>query len=212
MTQLLLIRHATNDYVKTGRLAGWTPGVHLDDAGREQAARLAERLASARLTAVYSSPLERTMETAQIVAEPHSLEVQACEDVGEVRYGDWTGKKLRQLRRTRLWKVVQGYPSGARFPGGESIREVQARVVGALEGLAEEHPRGRVAVVAHSDVLKLALAHFIGMPLDLYQRLVIDPASLSVVWLGRMGPRIMLVNDTSHYRQNEKQHDHTKKP
>ena len=126
------------------------------------------------------------------------------EDLGEVRYGDWTGKKYRQLRRTRLWKVIQGYPSGARFPNGESIREVQARVVSALEKLAERHTQDKVAVVAHADVLKLALAHYIGMPLDLYQRLTIAPASLSMIWLGRMGPRVILINDTSHYARDER--------
>lgn len=198
MTQLFLIRHATNDYVKSGRLAGWTPEVHLNDKGQEQATALGKRLAEVRLTAVYSSPLERTVETAQAVAAPHKLDVQIDEELGEVHYGAWTGKKLRQLRRTRLWKVVQQYPSGARFPDGESIRETQARVVGALERIAAQHPKGRVAAVAHSDVLKLAVAHFAGMPLDMYQRLVIDPASLSVIWLGRMGPRIVLMNDTSH--------------
>lgn len=210
MTQFLLIRHATNDYVKTGRLAGWTPGVHLNEKGREEAAATGARLATARLTAVYSSPLERAMETAQAVAEPHSLEVQICEEVGEVRYGEWTGKKLRQLSRTRLWKVVQGYPSGARFPGGESIREAQARAVGGLERLAERHTKGQVVVVAHSDIIKLMVAHYAGMPLDMYQRLSIDPASLSVIWLGRMGPRIALVNDTSHYRNREKKKESTK--
>lgn len=207
MTQFLLIRHATNDYVKTGRLAGWTPEVHLNEKGHQEADALGARLAAARLTAVYSSPLERAMETAQAVAKPHGLEVQVCEEVGEVRYGEWTGKKLRQLSRTRLWKVVQGYPSGARFPGGESIREAQARAVGGLECMAERHPKGRVAVVAHSDIIKLMLAHYAGMPLDMYQRLSIDPASLSVVWLGRMGPRIALVNDTSHYRNREEKKD-----
>lgn len=203
MTQLLIIRHATNDYVRTGRLAGWTPGVHLTDKGRAQAEALAERLAPAKLAAVYSSPLERTVETAEIIARPHDLEVLISEDVGEVRYGEWTGKKLRKLRRSRLWPVIQHYPSGARFPEGESIREVQARVVGGLERIAERHFRSRVAVVAHSDVIKLALAFFAGMPLDMYQRLVIDPASLSTIWLGRMGPRITLMNDTSHHPRDE---------
>ena len=204
MTEFLLIRHAQNDFIKTGRLAGWTPGVHLNEKGHQEAAALGARLASLALTAVYSSPLERALETAGAIAEPHGIEVQIVEDLGEVRYGDWTGKKYRQLRRTRLWKVVQGYPSGARFPNGESIREVQARVVGALEKLAERHPQDKVAIVAHADVLKLALAHYIGMPLDLYQRLTIAPASLSMIWLGRMGPRVILINDTSHYARDER--------
>ena len=203
MTQLLLIRHAQNDYVKTGRLAGWTPQVHLNEKGRAEAEALGQRLAKARLTAIYSSPLERAVETAQPLAEHYSHDVQIEDEVGEVRYGDWTGKRLRQLTRTRLWKVVQQYPSGARFPGGESLREAQSRVLSALERLTEAHPGGRVAIVAHADIIKLAVAHFAGMPLDMYQRLIIAPASLSIIWLGRMGPRIVLMNDTSHYSSRD---------
>jgi probable phosphomutase (TIGR03848 family) len=209
VVQLILIRHAQNEWVRTGRLAGWTPGVHLNDEGKQQAEALGKRLASANLQAVYSSPLERAVETAEaITAHYPDLSVAVEEGVGEVRFGEWTGKRLRQLRRKRLWEVVQHFPSGARFPQGESIREMQNRVVSTLERLADAHPGGRIAVVAHSDVLKAAIAHFAGIHLDLFQRLIISPASISIVALGRSGVRIVRLNDISHYeesRNNKKQ-------
>lgn len=200
MTQLVLIRHAQNDFVRTGRLAGWLPEVHLNEEGQKQAAALGQRLASAKLSAIYSSPLERAVETAQAIADHHAgMQVQAVEGIGEVRFGDWTGKRLMQLARTRLWRVVQSYPSGARFPDGESFFEVQYRMVTTIESLAARHPSGRIAIVAHSDVIKIVLAHYAGVHLDLFQRFVISPASISIVHLGRMGPSIVRINDTAHY-------------
>lgn len=200
MTILLLIRHAQNEWVRTGKLAGWTPEVHLNEEGKKQAEFLGGRLASAKLQAVYSSPLERAVETAQAVLKHYpNLELQIEQGVGEVDFGKWTGKRLQQVARTRLWKVVQGYPSGARFPDGESFREMQFRVVTALEEIAAGHPSGNVAVVSHSDVIKAVVAHYTGMHLDLFQRIIISPASVSVIALGRMGPRIIKINDTSHY-------------
>lgn len=210
MTTLLLIRHAQNEWVRTGKLAGWTPGVHLNDEGKKQAELLGERLAHAKLQAVYSSPLERAVETAEAIVKHHDqLTLQVHAGVGEVDFGDWQGKRLRQLSRTRLWQVVQNYPSGARFPDGESFREMQFRVVSALEEIAQQHPRGMVAVVAHSDVIKAMMAHYLGLHLDLFQRLIISPAAISIVALGRMGPRIIKLNDTAHYdlrREDESDH------
>ena len=198
----MLIRHAQNDWVKTGRLAGWTPGVHLNEEGRRQAEALGERLASAKLQAVYSSPLERAVETAEAVVKHYpGLAVQIEEEVGEVAFGKWTGERLRKLRRRRLWDIVQNYPSGARFPEGESFRETQNRVIDALERIAQRHPGGKVAVVSHSDVIKLAVAYYAGIHLDLFQRLIISPASISIIGLSRMGPRIIRLNDTAHYEQ-----------
>ena len=200
MTELLLIRHAQNDWVQTGRLAGWTPEVHLNKEGQRQAEALGHRLAGVALRAIYSSPLERAIETAQAIIKHHSaLELQIDEGIGEVRYGRWTGRSLRQLSRTRLWRVVQGYPSGARFPQGESIWEMQARVVTALERIAEEHSGAAIAVVSHCDVIKATVAHYAGMHLDQYQRIVISPASISIIALYRSGPRIVRLNDTCHY-------------
>lgn len=195
MTTLILVRHATNDWVKKGLLAGWTPGVHLNEEGRAQAQAVGRRLAVLKLAAVYSSPLERALETAQAVAEPQGLAVQMCEGVGEVQYGAWNGQPLRKLYKRPLWASVQVYPSGTRFPGGESIGEMQARVVAALEEIRAVHPQATVAVVAHADVIKAAVAYYAGVPLDLFQRLLVSPASVTMIRFSRFGPRLVLLND-----------------
>jgi probable phosphoglycerate mutase len=195
MMNLLLIRHALNDWVGK-RLAGWTPGVHLNDEGRTQAAALAERLAEVPLAAVYSSPLERTLETAQPLAEARGLTVLARANLGEARFGDWTGRDLKELNKEKLWPVIQVYPSGARFPGGESIRELQARLVAELDAIRDAHPGQTVAVVSHSDPIKLAVAHYAGLPLDLFQRLTISPASITAFTFSRFGPRLICLNYT----------------
>jgi len=201
-TTLLLVRHALNDWVGD-KLAGWTPDVHLNDKGRAQAEALAGRLADRPITAVYSSPLERAVETAQIIAGPHNIEVQIRESVGEVRYGEWTGQSLKDLAKEDAWRVVQFYPSGARFPGGEAIREMQARAVAALDDIVAAHPSEAVLVVSHADVIKAALAHYVGLHLDLFQRLVVSPASLSVVAFTPMGPRLISLNDAAHVPEED---------
>jgi probable phosphomutase (TIGR03848 family) len=206
-TTLLLVRHALNDWVGD-RLAGWTPNVHLNDKGRAQAEALAERLADRSITAVYSSPLERAVETAEIVAGPHKIEVQIREGVGEVRYGEWTGQPLKELAKEDAWTVVQFYPSRARFPGGEAIREMQARAVAELDTIVAAHASETVLVVSHADVLKAALAHYAGLHLDLFQRLVVSPASLSVVAFAPMGPRLICLNDAAHVPEEETSDQH----
>jgi probable phosphoglycerate mutase len=193
MMNLLLIRHALNDWVGE-RLAGWAPDVHLNEKGRAQATALAQRLATVPLAAVYSSPLDRTMETARTVAEAHGLAVQEREGLGETRFGDWTGRTLKELKEEELWPVVQVYPSGARFPGGESLREVQARIVAALDAVRDAHLAQTVAVVSHSDPIKMAVAHYAGLPLDLFQRLTISPASVTAFTFTRFGPRLICLN------------------
>ena len=199
MTEFLLIRHAINDWVSTGRLAGWTAGVHLNAEGRIQAAALGEHLAQAHLDAIYASPLERTLETAQAVAAHHpTLTVQALEGIGEVHFGTWQGEKLSRLRREPLWQIVQMYPSRAQFPEGEAIRQAQLRAVDAIESLVNQHPKQRVILVSHSDVIKLIVAHYLGMHLDFFQRIEISPASLTTIYLGAARPTIGRVNDTGH--------------
>lgn len=199
MTEFLLIRHATNTFVSTGRLAGWTPGVSLNDDGRAQAAALGERLAPVKLAAIYSSPLERTVETAEAIARHHpQLAVQPLEDVGEVRYGEWQGARLSRLRKEKLWETVQSYPSRVQFPGGETIRQAQARAVDALEQLVLAHPKERIVVVSHSDVIKLVVAHYLGAHIDFFQRIEISPASVTTIVLGANRPHIVCVNDTCH--------------
>jgi probable phosphomutase (TIGR03848 family) len=195
MMNLLLIRHALNDWVGE-KLAGWTPDVHLNEQGREQAAALAERLAAVPLAAIYSSPLERTVETATPLAKVHGLEVHLRDRLGETHFGDWTGRRLAELKEEELWPVVQVYPGGARFPGGESLREVQARLVAELDAIRDAHPDQTVAVVSHSDPIKLAVAHYLGLPLDLFQRLAISPASVTAFAFNRFGPHLVVMNHT----------------
>jgi probable phosphoglycerate mutase len=179
MTQLLLIRHAHNDWVNQ-RLAGWTSGVHLSGRGHDEARALADRLADYPLDAVYSSPLDRALETARYLAEPRGLLLRVLEAVGEVEYGEWTGQDLQALRQDPLWKVVQTHPSLVRFPGGESLPEVQARAVAAVEALRAEHGQGVLAIVTHGDVIKALIAHYAGLHLDHFQRFAVATASVSV--------------------------------
>jgi probable phosphoglycerate mutase len=195
MTLLLLIRHALTD--ATGkRLSGQARGIHLSRAGGNQAAALAERLAPVPVAVVYSSPLERCVETARAVARPRGMEVRVEPGIIEVAYGNWTGRPLAQLSRTALWKQLQGAPSTMRFPGGESLAEVQQRAVGALDAIAARHPKKIVAAFTHADVIRLAVAHYAGVHLDLFQRFIVGPTSVSAVLLGDRIPRILRVNDS----------------
>jgi probable phosphomutase (TIGR03848 family) len=195
MPAILLIRHGENDYVKKGRLAGRMPGVHLNQKGREQAQALAEKLRGTPIKAVYSSPLERTMETAEPIAKALDLEVIPCDDLLEVDFGEWQGKTLKGLRRLKLWKRVQRSPATMRFPGGESFAEAQFRACRALEHIAGQYEeKDLIACVAHSDLIKLAVAYFLGLPLDLFQRLYIAPASFTVLALGPDGSFLVTLN------------------
>jgi probable phosphomutase (TIGR03848 family) len=193
MMNLLLIRHALNDWADK-KLAGWTPGVSLNAEGCAQVEALVAQLAEVPLAAVYSSPLERTMETARPVAEAHGLTVQVREALGEIRFGEWTGRSLEELGKEALWPIIQVYPSGARFPGGESLREVQARLIAEIDAIRDAHDRETVAVVSHSDPIKMAVAHYLGLPLDLYQRLSIGPASVTAFAFTPFGPRLLVLN------------------
>lgn len=201
MTTFILIRHAVNDYVKSGRLAGHTRGVRLSAEGRQQAQALAERLAAAPapIHHLYSSPLVRTMETARAIqARLPRLQLRRCAAIAEVRYGRWQGGRIRELTRRRLWRVIQQYPSRAQFPEGETLRAVQARAVDEIERLRLLHPRQQIALVSHADVIRLVVAHFLGMHLDLYQRIQIQPASLSVLHLTAGRPTLLSLNDCAH--------------
>lgn len=196
MTHLLLIRHGINDMVGTKKLAGWLPDIHLNAEGQAQAVALAERLQHLPISAIYCSPLERTQETAAPLAQIKNLPVLLREGLIEVNYGDWTGQAIDDLNKLDLWRVVQTYPSGMRFPGGDSMRAMQARFVDDLEAIAADHPREIVAVVTHADLIKSALAHYLGVHFDLFQRIVVDPASVSVVTLTKYGPRVSRINDS----------------
>jgi len=206
MTTILLIRHATNDFVKTGKLAGWTPEVHLNDEGKAQAQALSIRLADAPLHHLYASPLERTMETAEAVRLHHpQLQIEQNPTLGEVRYGDWEGMSLSTLQKRKMWEVVQEYPSRAVFPNGETMRGVQVRAVDEIERLVIKHPRHMIAIVSHADLIKMVLAHYLGMHLDNFQRIVVSPASISVISLSHSRPFVGVMNDTAHITQMEQE-------
>jgi probable phosphoglycerate mutase len=195
-TVVLLVRHART--ATTGkRLPGRAPGLVLRPAGRREAEALAGRLAGVpRLAAVYSSPLERARETAAAIARPRRLAVRIARDLVELDVGRWTGLTLRAARKRPEWGAVQRHPSGFRFPDGESFTDMQARVVAAVGRLVARHAGQTVVAVSHADPIKAALAHALGIPLDLFQRLVVAPASVSAVAYGATGPTVLTANAT----------------
>lgn len=195
MTTILLIRHGQNDYVKEGRLAGRQPGVHLNKNGKSQAKQLAQYLAKTAVKAIYSSPLDRAVETAAPIAKLHKLSVLKRKALIEMDIGKWQGKTLKQVGRTKLWKVVQKNPSRARFPEGESFAEAQLRIAAELENIAVQHKSKDIVVcVGHSDMIKLAIAYYLGLPLDLFQRLTVQPASISTLVFHNSGTQIININ------------------
>ncbi len=195
MPTILLIRHGENDYVKNGRLAGRLPGVHLNDAGRRQAAWLAEKLKAAPIKAVYSSPLERTLETARPLAKALGLEIQPRFGLIEVDCGDWQDQSLKQLKRLQLWKIVQASSSSFTFPGGESFSAAQQRIVAELQAIARQsQPKDLLVCFSHSDPIKLAVAYLIGLPLDLFQRLQVSPGSITTLSISEAGASLLAMN------------------
>ena len=195
MTTFLLIRHGENEYVAKGRLAGRLPGVHLNENGKKQAEIVAKAFAKAPIKAVYASPMERCMETAKPLAVALDLEVIPSQGLIEVDFGKWQDKTLKQLRHRKLWKVVQANPSRMRFPEGETFVNAQQRIVQELESLAREYdPKDLIACFSHSDLIKLAVSYYLGQPIDLFQRIMIAPASISILHLGEMGAQIINVN------------------
>ena len=198
MPTFLLIRHAENEYVAKGRLAGRLPGVHLNKNGKRQAETVAVALAKAPIKAIYSSPMERCLETAQPLAAATGLEIIPRKGLIEVDFGKWQDKTLKQLSRRKLWKVVQANPSRMQFPKGETFGNAQQRIVQELENLANEHgDRELIACFSHSDLIKLAVSYYLGQPIDLFQRIMISPASVSIIHLGDMGAQIINVNHST---------------
>ena len=198
MTTVLLVRHGLT--ALTGPiLSGWTPGLHLDDRGRAQVASLGERMRAIPLAAVVTSPLERCRETADAVLagrEP-APPLHVDERVGEVHYGSWTGRPFKELTKDPLWRVVQGHPSAAVFPDGEGLAAMAAR---AAEAVRDWNARlgqdATYALVSHADVIKSLIADALGLHLDGYQRIVVDPASLTVIQYAALRPFVIRVNDT----------------
>ncbi|HEY7937332.1 MAG TPA: MSMEG_4193 family putative phosphomutase [Candidatus Limnocylindrales bacterium] len=197
MTTVLLVRHGLT--ALTGpTLVGWTPGIHLDDRGRKQAEALAARLRPVALAAIVSSPLERCVDTADALAagrEPAPAR-EVDDRIGEVGYGEWTGREIKVLARDPLWAIVQAHPSAVTFPGGEALRETQARAVAAVRDWNERFgPEATYALVSHADVIKAILADALGLHLDQFQRIVVGPASLSVIRYTKLRPFVLRVND-----------------
>jgi len=195
MATLLLIRHGHTDAAGK-RLTGWHPGVHLNDRGRAEADRLVERLDGVRVEAIYSSPLERCRETAAPLAKARRLSVHIRRRLIETGYGEWTGRSIAQVRKTKLWRTVERVPSAMRFPGGESLLEVQARAVDEINRIAQAHPKGVVVVVSHADPIRLVIAQVAGADVDHLHRLVVDTCSITAVSLDDAVPRLLKVNDT----------------
>jgi len=198
MTTVVLVRHGLT--ALTGPvLAGWTPGLHLDERGTAQAAAVAERLRPVPFDAVVSSPLDRCLDTAGAVLEGRSLELQVDDRLGECRYGDWTGRPLKELAKDPLWKVVQAHPSAVTFPGpeGEPLRETQARAVAAVRDWnARLGPDATWLACSHGDVIKAVVADAMGLHLDQFQRIVVDPCSVTVIRYTELRPFVVRVNDT----------------
>ena len=194
-TRLVLARHAVT--AQTGPLlSGRTPGIDLNETGRGQAEALGARLAALPVAAVYASPIERTTQTAMAVAAHHGLEVRPLEGVLEADYGEWTGQKIADLAKTDLWKVVQRTPSRASFPGGEALAAMQTRMIATLDGVVAAHPGELVVVVSHADPIKAAIAQYTGVHLDLFQRIVVSPASVTAFEFSPHGVAMVKCNDT----------------
>jgi probable phosphomutase (TIGR03848 family) len=199
VTTVLLLRHGRTTANTGGVLAGWTPGIGLDETGQAQVQAVAARLAPVPLAAIVSSPLERCVRTAEAVAAGRELAVQTDDRLGEARYGDWTGRPLKELVKDPLWKVVQQHPSAAVFPGpeGEGLAQTQARAVAAVrEWNAKLGPDAVWLACSHGDVVKAVLADALGLHLDAFQRIVVDPASISVITYTETRPFVVRMNDT----------------
>jgi probable phosphoglycerate mutase len=195
-TLILFVRHGQTG--TTGSvLPGRAPGLHLAEKGQEQAAAVAQRIGALKNkpAAVYASPLERTRETAAPIAKALGLRVRAEKGLLECDFGAWTGKKLRDLYKKPEWATVQRYPSGFRFPGGESFAEMQTRITDAASRLAAAHAGKAIVAVSHADPIKAAVAAAVGTHLDLFQRIVVSPCSVTAILYGPGGPTVLAVNN-----------------
>ena len=199
-TLVLLVRHGQTP--TTGKvLPGRAPGLHLADKGQQQAQIVADRIASLqtakrKVAAVYTSPMERTQETAAPISKALGLRTRRNAGLIEADFGEWTGAELKALSKLPEWRTVQRNPSGFRFPGGESFIEMQTRICGAIQRLCAAHPGETIVAVSHADPIKAAVAHAMGTPLDLFQRIVVSPCSVSAILYGVDGPIVLAVNST----------------
>jgi probable phosphoglycerate mutase len=194
MLTIILIRHGDNDLVKT-RLVGRLPGVHLNEHGRKQAIQVAEALADISISAIYSSPMERALETAAPLANSKGLQVEIRNGLNEVDYGTWQGKTYKQLRHTKYWQQVQQKPALIQFPGGESIVDAQKRVCKELDNIRMScKPDDVVACITHGDAIRLAALHYLGAPLDSLHRINIDLTSMTIIQWKNDEPCLLYMN------------------
>jgi broad specificity phosphatase PhoE len=193
MAYFYLVRHGSNDVLGKA-LAARLPNIHLNPEGREEARRTAEALKGKGITRVISSPMERARETASALAERLGIGVELSEDVNEIAFGDWSGKPMAELESSNGWKLFNSYRSGTRIPDGELMIESQCRVIRLLQKLRTEQPDGVFAIFSHGDPIKLAVAYYLGVPVDLFTRIEISPGSYSLLRLEECGPQILAVN------------------
>jgi probable phosphomutase (TIGR03848 family) len=195
MPLLLLIRHGENDYTKKGKLAGRLPGIHLNERGRHQADELAKALAGLPIKGIYSSPLERAVETAVPIARARKLQIIKDAGLLESNVGKWQGQSIRRLSLNKSWRIVQHAPSRAGHPGGETFIQTQTRIVSALDAICSRYkPRDILVCITHGDAIKLAVAHYLGLPLDHFQRLGCETGSVTMLTIGEMGAQLMWLN------------------
>lgn len=195
MTTFLLIRHALHT-LGGETIAGRIPDVPLSPQGQAQAERLAERLKDVPVRAVYCSPIQRARETAQPLATRQGLPLQICEEINEIDFGDWMGRRLEELKDLSQWRRFNAFRSGTRIPNGELMLETQLRIISHMEWLREQYPEDCLALVSHGDVIKSAVAYYLGVHLDLFQRIEIRPASVSIIAIEDYGPWVLCVNNT----------------
>jgi probable phosphomutase (TIGR03848 family) len=200
MPIFLLIRHGETDYNKKMHLAGRLPNVHLTQKGRQQAQLIADMLGAAPIKAIYSSPLERTLETAEPLAKALKMEAIPMPGLLETDCGEWQGQSVKKLRRLKIWKSVQQQPALFHFPGGESIAECQHRMVQVLESLRLNYsPQDLLVCFSHSDPIKQVVAYYLGLPLDNFQRLSIDIASITALQITESGSRLIMLNNNPSF-------------
>jgi broad specificity phosphatase PhoE len=197
MTKILLIRHALTESV--GKyISGRAPGVFLNEEGKRQALMLANKLKRIAIDAIYSSPLERTLETAETIAKSHQLLCKVSCHFQEIDFGDWTNCTIEELKNNKQFRLFNSYRSVTRIPGGETISEAQIRMIKGIELIREQHHEQTIAIISHMDMIRSAIAFYAGIPLDMFHRLEISPASVSILEMFEDTARLLLVNDTGY--------------
>ncbi|MEO7804152.1 MAG: histidine phosphatase family protein [Actinomycetota bacterium] len=195
---LFLLRHALTP-ITGKKLTGWLPGISLSEEGISQAKQAAARMADVPFSAVYSSPLERCVETAEFVSAACKKKVQKIEGLGEIRYGEWQGKSMASLYKSRAWKQLKARPADFRFPGGETIREAQVRGMTEIEKLRSKHKEQAILVCSHADMIRVLVAGYLGLPLDLYDRISIGPATTTVLHMTETVSRVLKMADSGSF-------------